>query len=132
MSTPSNVVQFAPRSQRGPRPEPQRSEAQRPEAQRPEPQRSEGQRPEPQRPEALWRDGVGAELRQTRAGRGERITDVATRAGIAPQYLSEVERGVKEPSSEVLAAVAGALDLTVGQLAVRVAGRLSGPVAMAA
>ena len=31
------------------------------------------------------------------------------RAGISPQYLSEVERGRKDPSSEVLAAISGAL-----------------------
>lgn len=45
----------------------------------------------------------------TRDSRGER-------AGISPQYLSEVERGVKDPSSEILAAVAGALDLPLRDL----------------
>lgn len=61
----------------------------------------------------LWRDVVGLVLRETRRRRGERIADVAGRAGVSPQYLSEVERGRKEPSSEVLAAVTGALDLTL-------------------
>ena len=37
------------------------------------------------------------------------LTDVASRAGVSPQYLSEIERGKKDPSSEMLAAVAGAL-----------------------
>jgi transcriptional regulator with XRE-family HTH domain len=37
----------------------------------------------------------------------------AARAGISPQYLSEIERGLKDPSSEILAAIAGALELTV-------------------
>jgi transcriptional regulator with XRE-family HTH domain len=32
----------------------------------------------------------------------------AARAGISPQYLSEIERGLKDPSSEILAAIAGA------------------------
>jgi transcriptional regulator with XRE-family HTH domain len=54
------------------------------------------------------------------------LTDVAARAGVSTQYLSEVERGLKDPSSEILAAVAGALDLTVRQLSVRVA-RASAP-----
>ena len=35
---------------------------------------------------------------------------------LSPQYLSEVERGRKEPSSEMIAAVAGALDVTVADL----------------
>ena len=46
---------------------------------------------------------------------------MAERAGVSTQYLSEVERGLKDPSSEILSAVAGALDLTVRQLIVRVA-----------
>ncbi len=48
------------------------------------------------------------------------------------QYLSEVERGRKEPSSEVLAAVAGALGLRMADLTLRVARRLHGPVCLAA
>jgi transcriptional regulator with XRE-family HTH domain len=39
--------------------------------------------------------------------------ETAARAGISPQYLSEIERGRKEPSSEMIAALAGALDLTL-------------------
>ena len=45
------------------------------------------------------------------------------RAGVSTQYLSEVERGLKDPSSEILAAVVGALGLTVRQLTIRVAQR---------
>lgn len=96
-------------------------------------------RPEP---EPLWREAVGAQLREERRRRGERIVDVAERAGVSPQYLSEVERGRKDPSSEVLAALAGALGLRVLDLTQRSAGRLSvlsvavgrpsGPVALAA
>ena len=70
--------------------------------------------------EPLWRELVGRELRTERQERGERLTDVAERAGVSTQYLSEVERGLKDPSSEILSAVAGALDLTVRQLSVRV------------
>jgi transcriptional regulator with XRE-family HTH domain len=71
--------------------------------------------------EPLWRELVGAELRRERQDRGERLTDVAERAGVSTQYLSEVERGLKDPSSEILSAVAGALGLTIRQLSVRVA-----------
>ena len=88
-------------------------------------------------PEPLWREAVGEQLREERTFRGERIVDVAGRAGVAPQYLSELERGRKDPSSEVLAAVSGALGLSVLELT-RGAGRRltaagpSGPVCLAA
>lgn len=42
---------------------------------------------------------------------------------MSPQYLSEIERGCKDPSSEMLAAVAGALGLTLQELSRRVARR---------
>ena len=74
-----------------------------------------------ERAEPLWRELVGGELRGRRLERGERLVDVAQRAGVSPQYLSEVERGLKDPSSEMLAAVAGALDLTVRELSTRAA-----------
>ncbi len=61
------------------------------------------------RPEPLWREVVGARLRHARRHRGLTLVEVARRAGISPQYLSEVERGRKDPSSEVLAAISGAL-----------------------
>jgi DNA-binding XRE family transcriptional regulator len=81
------------------------------------------ERPAPDRrpAEPLWRELVGRELRAERQDRGERLTDVAERAGVSTQYLSEVERGLKDPSSEILSAVAGALGLTVRQLSIRVA-----------
>ena len=72
-------------------------------------------------PEPLWRELVGAELHRQRSARGERLKDVAERAGVSIQYLSEIERGLKDPSSEMLQAVAGALELTVRELAVRTA-----------
>lgn len=76
------------------------------------------------RGEPLWRDALGDCLRDLRRGRGEKLTDTAGRAGISPQYLSEMERGVKDPSSEMIAAVAGALDLSLTDLTVAVAERL--------
>ena len=85
--------------------------------------------------EPLWREAVGRELRDERQGAGRTLADVAKEAGVSTQYLSEVERGRKEPSSEVLQAVAGALGLRLVDLTVRVARRLSevrGPVCLAA
>jgi transcriptional regulator with XRE-family HTH domain len=69
----------------------------------------------------LWRDAVGRCLRRARHDRRETLDEVSARAGVSPQYLSEIERGRKEPSSEVLAAVGGALDLTLLDLTVSVA-----------
>ncbi len=90
-------------------------------------------------PEPLWREALGRQLRRERRARGQRIVDVAARAGVSPQYLSELERGRKDPSSEVLAAVAGSLDLTVLDLTRRAAvhlapaaaGRVGGPTVSA-
>lgn len=75
--------------------------------------------------EPLWRELTGEVLRERRHERGERLRDTAARAGISTQYLSEVERGRKDPSSEVLSAVSGALDLTLLDLTVGVARRLA-------
>lgn len=87
-----------------------------------------------QQPEPLWREAVGRELRAARKAADRTLDDVASRAGISTQYLSEVERGLKEPSSEVLGAVHGALDLTLVDLTARVSRQLrpSGPLALAA
>jgi transcriptional regulator with XRE-family HTH domain len=69
-----------------------------------------------QPPEPLWRNVLGSRLRALRASLGETLAETAGRAGISPQYLSEIERGRKEPSSEMIAALAGALDTTLADL----------------
>lgn len=71
-----------------------------------------------QRPivEPLWREVLGAQLRLLRLHRRCTITTTAQRAGISAQYLSEVERGRKDPSSEVVAAIAGALNCTLAEV----------------
>jgi transcriptional regulator with XRE-family HTH domain len=94
-------------------------------------------RPEPERakPEPLWREAVGHELREERRTSGRTLADVAQDAGMSTQYLSEIERGRKEPSSEMLGAVAGALGLRLVDLTTRVSERLTridGPVCLAA
>jgi transcriptional regulator with XRE-family HTH domain len=90
-------------------------------------------RPAPRpRPEPLWREVLGRQLRAERTARGERIADVARRAGVSPQYLSEVERGRKDPSSEILSALAGAVDLPVRELTRRAGAQLNALLSVAA
>lgn len=45
------------------------------------------------------------------------MAETARRAGISTQYLSEIERGRKDASSEIIAAVAGALGYSLGEIA---------------
>jgi transcriptional regulator with XRE-family HTH domain len=80
-------------------------------------------------PEPLWREALGRRLRATREYRGARLVDVAERAGISPQYLSEIERGRKEPSSEMIAAVCGALEIDLIRLLGGISADLSRPTA---
>jgi DNA-binding XRE family transcriptional regulator len=79
---------------------------------------------EPLPPEPLWREVLGRRLRALRQDQQETLSETAGRAGVSPQYLSEIERGRKEPSSEMIAALAGALDTTLTVLTEQVAGDL--------
>lgn len=81
-------------------------------------------RPRPSDPEPLWRHLLGDQLRRRRHDREETLTETAEKAGVSPQYLSEVERGLKEPSSEMIAAIAGALDTSLIELTSAVADEL--------
>lgn len=72
----------------------------------------------------LWREVLGARLRRLRKLRGLTLTELAAKSGVSAQYLSEVERGRKEPSSEMIAAITGALGLTLVQLTSHVADEL--------
>ncbi|GAB3667817.1 hypothetical protein GCM10027596_37400 [Nocardioides korecus] len=88
--------------------------------------------------EPLWREAVGRALRAERRRQDRTLADVASRSGVSLPYLSEVERGRKEPSSEILGAVAGALGLRLVDLTARVTrdlapgARSSAPLALAA
>jgi transcriptional regulator with XRE-family HTH domain len=66
--------------------------------------------------EPLWRHIVGDVLRRERLAQERTLKDVAETARISMPYLSEIERGRKEPSSEVLAAAARALGLSLADL----------------
>ena len=67
-------------------------------------------------PEPLWRELLGGAIRERRLADRQTLAETAARAGISPQYLSEIERGLKEPSSEMIAAVAGALETSLVDL----------------
>ncbi|MET8952832.1 helix-turn-helix domain-containing protein [Streptomyces sp. NPDC004393] len=83
----------------------------------PRPARQPGPAPRPAAPkEPLWRDLVGDVLRRERLAQERTLKDVAEAARISMPYLSELERGRKEASSEVLAAAARALGLGLADL----------------
>lgn len=58
----------------------------------------------------LIRRLLGDVLRRKRQDEGRTLRQLAAAARISPGYLSEIERGQKEPSSELLAAICDALD----------------------
>lgn len=55
------------------------------------------------------REIIGAELRKRRQDQGRTLREVSSDAKVSLGYLSEVERGQKEASSELLSAICGAL-----------------------
>ncbi|WP_408631880.1 helix-turn-helix domain-containing protein [Micromonospora palythoicola] len=65
---------------------------------------------------SLLRRVIGAVLRRERQHQGRTLREVAQAAGVSVPYLSEVERGRKEASSEVLAAICRALGLHLSDL----------------
>ena len=76
---------------------------------RPEPRAAE---PQPR----LLRQIYGEILRDERRDQDRSLDDVARAVGMSKQYLSEVERGRKEASSEMMRSVCDALDLPMEQL----------------
>ncbi|HWF81235.1 MAG TPA: helix-turn-helix transcriptional regulator [Streptosporangiaceae bacterium] len=64
----------------------------------------------------LLRTIVGDVLRRVRLDQGRTLADVASEARVSMPYLSELERGRKEASSEVLAAICAALDMDLSDL----------------
>ena len=74
----------------------------------------------------LLREAIGAGLRRARTARRRTLRDVSRTARVSLGYLSEVERGRKEPSSELLAAICEALDVTLPDLLTEAAHSLAG------
>ncbi len=70
------------------------------------------------------RQFVGEALRARRADQGLTLRELSGRARVSLGYISEIERGQKEASSELLAALAEALDVPLSGLLREVADHL--------
>jgi transcriptional regulator with XRE-family HTH domain len=64
----------------------------------------------------LLRTHLGSTLRSARICQGRTLRDVAKTARVSLGYLSEVERGQKEASSELLNSICRALDLSLSSV----------------
>jgi transcriptional regulator with XRE-family HTH domain len=64
----------------------------------------------------LVRQVLGEVLRGERVRQGRTLRDVSKDAMVSLGYISEIERGVKEASSECLAAVCAALDVPMSSV----------------
>lgn len=73
----------------------------------------------------LMREVLGESLREQRTGQGRTLREVSHDARVSLGYLSEIERGQKEASSELLAAICGALDLPLSLVLDDVSHRLA-------
>ncbi|MBT1544094.1 helix-turn-helix domain-containing protein [Curtobacterium aurantiacum] len=73
----------------------------------------------------LVRQEIGDVLRDFRLQKGRTLRQVASKASVALGYLSEVERGQKEASSEILASVADALETPISTIMREVGDRLA-------
>lgn len=64
----------------------------------------------------LFRRVLGDVLRSQRMQRGMTLREVSAGARVSLGYISEIERGQKEASSELLASLCSAMDLTLSQV----------------
>lgn len=74
---------------------------------------------------ALLRTHIGSTLRAARTEQGRTLREVAKSARVSLGYLSEVERGHKEASSELLNAICSALNISLAEVLFSVASELS-------
>ncbi len=73
---------------------------------------------------ALLREVIGDVLRRARTSQGRTLREVSDMARVSLGYLSEVERGRKEASSELLMAICGALDIPLSEVLTEAGRRL--------
>jgi len=64
----------------------------------------------------VLRHVIGDELRRRRQDQGRTLRDVSASAAVSLGYLSEIERGQKEASSELLAAICSALEVPLSDV----------------
>lgn len=74
----------------------------------------------------LMRELLGESLRELRTSNQLTLREVSGKARVSLGYLSEIERGQKEASSELLNAICGALDIPLSQLLRRVSDKIDG------
>ncbi|MGO4594829.1 helix-turn-helix domain-containing protein [Leifsonia sp. 2TAF2] len=74
----------------------------------------------------LLRHAIGSVLRRIRTERGTTLRELSESSRVSVPYLSEIERGRKEASSEILAALCRVLDLSEGELLTHVAAEFDG------
>lgn len=72
------------------------------------------------------KEAIGQVLRDERLEQERTLADVSEAAWVSLQYLSEIERGRKDVSSELLAAVCRGLDVTVPDVLEQAADRMRG------
>ncbi len=65
---------------------------------------------------ALLREVIGDVLRNARTEQGRTLREVSDAARVSLGYLSEVERGRKEASSELLSSICDALDVPLSRV----------------
>lgn len=75
-------------------------------------------------PEVLLRRELGEVLREYRTRQGRTLREVSSDATVSLGYLSEVERGQKEASSELLASICRALNVPLSHVLRLVADRI--------
>lgn len=73
----------------------------------------------------LVREVIGDVLRRARTAQGRTLREVSDSARVSLGYLSEVERGRKEPSSELLNAICDALELPLSTVLIGAGERLA-------
>jgi len=73
----------------------------------------------------LLRQEIGDVLREQRRQQSRTLREVSAKARVSLGYLSEVERGQKEASSELLASICGALDLPLSRVLSQVSERVA-------
>ncbi|GAB2596150.1 hypothetical protein GCM10027067_03990 [Pseudactinotalea suaedae] len=77
------------------------------------------------KPVIVLRQQIGDVLRATRQRQGKTLREISSAARVSLGYLSEVERGQKEASSELLFAICDALDLPVSVVLREVSDRVA-------
>jgi transcriptional regulator with XRE-family HTH domain len=80
----------------------------------------------------LLREEIGDVLRGARQRQGRTLRDVSSSARVSLGYLSEVERGQKEASSELLLSICEALDVPMSSVLRSVSDRVAMSESLAA